>query len=105
MILVHIITQKRAQAIEIIDALLEEKLLFNAMLSRKKVYEKNKETGQLVGNVQTLIIGKTKSLLFSKINEFIVSKYAQEVPSLYCLPIVYIDPGKAEELLKKTMEV
>ncbi len=105
MILVHIITQQRAQAIEIIDVLLEKKLLFNAMLSRKKVYEKNKETGQLVGKVQTLIIGKTKSLLFNKINELIISRYPQQMPSLYCLPIVYIDPERAEELFRKTMEV
>jgi len=98
MVLIHIITDEKAQAIEIIDLLLERKLLFNAMLSRKKVYEKNKTTGELCAKVQILIIGKTKALLFNKINRLIISIYSKQMPSLYCLPIVYIDPERGEKL-------
>lgn len=105
MVLVHIITEQKAQALEIIDLLLERKLLFNAMLSRKKVYEKCEDTRELCGKVQTLIIGKTKALLFNRINKLLTSKYPKKMPSLYCLPIVYIDPERGEKLLKETEKI
>jgi len=107
MILVHIITRKRAQALEIIDVLLENKLLFNAMLSRKKVFEKDDKTGELKNTFHTLIIGKTKSLLFNSINKLLISRYGntEKMPALYCLPIVYMDPERAEALLEHTTEV
>jgi len=107
MILVHIITKTRPQAIEIIDKLLEEKLLFNAMLSRKRVFEKDTLTGGLTSSIHTLIIGKTKSLLFNTINKTLHEKYdhTNQMPSLYCLPIVYIDPQRAEGISQRTIEV
>lgn len=107
MILVHIITEKKERALEIIDILLEKKLLFNAMLSRKKVFEKDSITGELKEKKQILVIGKTKSLLFNKINKLLVSMYgdSDQMPSLYCLPIVYMDTERAEELLRRTLKV
>jgi hypothetical protein len=107
MILVHIVTKNRPLAIEIIDKLLEEKLLFNAMMSRKRVFEKDIVTGELTNCIHTLIIGKTKSLLFSKINKILLENYgaSDQMPSLYCLPIVYMDPQRAEALLDHTTEV
>lgn len=107
MILVHIITQSRSQALEIVDTLLEQKLLFNAMVSRKKVYQKDTDTGELVGTINTLIIGKTRALLFNRINKLLINKYdnTAQMPNLYCLPIVYMDSERAEELLERTVEV
>jgi len=107
MILVHIITQSRSQALEIVDTLLEQKLLFNAMVSRKKIYQKDIDTGELVGTFNTLTIGKTKALLFNRINNLLINKYdnTAQMPTLYCLPIVYIDSERAEELLESTAKV
>lgn len=107
MILVQIITEKKEQALEIIDILLEKKLLFNAMLSRKKVFEKGTRTGKLNGKSQTLITGKTKSLLFNGINKLLLNQYGltDQMPSIYCLPIVFMDTGLAEELLERTVKI
>lgn len=107
MILVHIITEEREQALEIIDILLEKKLLFNAMLSRKKVFEKDPRTGELNVEVQTFVIGKTKSLLFNGINRLLVSLYGNtdKMPRIYSLPIVYMDPEQSEAILERTVKV
>lgn len=107
MILVHIITKSRAQALEIVDTLLDKKLLFNAMVSRKKVYKKDAFTGELKGTINTLIIGKTRALLFNSINKLLSNTYSStnQIPNIYCLPIVYMDPKRAEELLEQTLEV
>lgn len=107
MILVHIITQKRVQALEIVETLLGRKLLYNAMISRKKVYQIDSKTGVLNGTVHSLIIGKTKSLLFNSINKLLLSTYGHsgQMPSIYSLPIVYMDPDEAEELLAQTLKV
>ena len=107
MVLVHIITQKREQALEIIDILLEKKLLYNAMLSRKKVFEKDSNTGKLNDKIEILVIGKTKSLLFNKINNLLVLLYGNTsiMPSIYCLPIVYMDPEQTQTLLRRTLKV
>ncbi len=107
MILVHIIIDKREQAMEIIDTLLDKKLLFNAMLSEKKVFEKDSRTCKLKGTIQVLIIGKTKSLLFNSINKLLISMYGStnKMPRIYCLPIVYMDPEQSEALLERTLKI
>lgn len=107
MILVHIITQSRSQALEIVDMLLEKNLLFNAMLSRKKVYQKETSHGGLKGTINTLIIGKTRALLFNSINTLLNDTYSvtDQMPSIYCLPIVYADSKSSKELLEQTLDV
>ncbi|MGB5498728.1 MAG: hypothetical protein WBM77_07340 [Maribacter sp.] len=92
---------------EIIDELLENKLLFNAMLSQKKGFIKDPGTGELKSTLYTLIIGKTKSLLFNSIYNLLTERYgdSKKMPSLYCLPIVYMDPERAEALSEQTMQV
>lgn len=105
MILVHIITKKNEQALEIIDLLIHKKLLFDAMVSEKTVYKKSKVTGKLVSSLQTLVIGRTKSLLFNAINQLLMEKYIDHMPVLYSLPIVYMQPEQAEEILSETVRV
>lgn len=107
MILVHIITETKEQALEIIDILLEKKLLFNAMLSRKKVFERDSHSSKLNGKIKILVIGKTKSLLFNSINILLVSLYGNidKMPHIYCLPIVYMNQEQSETLLERTVQV
>ncbi len=107
MILVHINTDSRAQALEIIDVLLENKLWFKPTLSRKQVFEKHPETGALKSKPTYLVIGKAKSLLFNNINQLLVKMYPHidKMPRLYCLPIVYMAPENAEELLEQSVKI
>ena len=105
MILAHIITQDKEQAMEIINLLMDKKLLFHAIVSEKVVYQKNGCSGKLESGVQTLIIGKTKALLFSTINKLLLKKYPQHMPLLYSVPIVYMDEGQATLLRSHTAEV
>ena len=107
MILVHISTDSRPQALEIIDVLLENKLWFNPMLSQKQVFEKHPETGALKSKPTYLVIGKTKSLFFNSINQLLVKMYphSDKMPRLCCLPIVYMVPENAEELLEQSVKI
>lgn len=91
MILAHIIVKEKDQTMDIIKLLTEKDLIFSAVISTKKVFEKDKSTGKLKHLEHTLIIGKTKALLFSTINTILKEKYPKNMPMLYAIPIIYMD--------------
>lgn len=105
MILAHIIVPDIEQTMDIIKVLIENDLIFNAGISTKNVYEKNKENGTLDHYEQTLIIGKTKAMLFSKINDVLKTKYPNNMPMLYAIPIVYMDEEQYDLLRHRTASV
>ena len=105
MILAHIIVPDIEQTMDIIKVLIENDLIFNAGISTKNVYEKNKENGTLDHFEQTLIIGKTKAMLFSKINDVLKAKYPNNMPMLYAIPIVYMDEEQYDLLRHRTASV
>lgn len=105
MILAHIIVRDIEQTMDIIKVLIAHDLIFNACISTKNVYEKNKDNGSLEHYEQTLIIGKTKAMLFSKINDLLKIKYPNTMPLLYAIPIVYMDEEQTDLLRHRTASV
>lgn len=102
MILAHIITNNKKQALQIVGLLLEKKLLLHAAISKKTVYRFNKKRNFLQSQKQTLIIGKTKALLFSTINRELKDHFKKNMPMLYAVPIVYMDEDLADILRTST---
>lgn len=105
MILAHIITKNKEQAVEIIEVLLERKLMLHAAVSEKTVYEKGESNCRLKSTKQTLIIGKTKALLFNDINQILKTYFPKNMPMLYAVPIVYMDEELAIVLRNNTAKV
>ena len=105
MILAHIITNNKRQAMEIINLLMDKKLLLHAIVSEKMVYQKKEAGGALEASKQTLIIGKTKALLFQAINQELKDKYPENMPWLYSIPIIYMDEDQITFLRANTAKV
>ena len=105
MILVHIISKNKKQALEIITVLLKKRLLLHGAISKKTLYRNNRENDQLEEKKQTLIIGKTKALLFNAINEELKTNFTKNCPLLYAVPIVYTDAELANTLRESTAKV
>ncbi len=105
MILAHIIAHNRTQALEIINLLMDEKLLLQAAVSEKEIYEKKSDDGELICENKTLIIGKTKALLFTIINNVLKKHFSENMPMLYAVPIVYMDEELANLLRENTAKV
>nr|WP_299339007.1 divalent cation tolerance protein CutA [Allomuricauda sp.] len=104
MVLIHICCQSASQAEEIVDFLLEEKLVLDALVSDKLLY-KYSNNGKKQGFEQTLIMCTTKALLFTKINRRIKNKYPKSTPMVYAMPIVYMDQGQEKKLKNRTEKV
>ena len=104
MILLHISCSSAAQAAEIVDYLLDEKLLLDAMVLDKMHYKKL-DDGAKVSQPRFLIIGTTKALLFAKINALIAEKHGSDMPLLYAMPIVYMDIDQTKQLQNETEKV
>lgn len=105
MILAHIMASDKQQALKIINLLMDEKLLLQAAVSEKTIYQKKSDNGELICENRTLIIGKTKGLLFSTINEVIKKHFSENMPMLYSIPIVYMDEELASLLRDNTAKV
>ncbi len=105
MILIHIVPQQNSAADEIVDLLVEKKLILNAMIHENiRIRQKSKE-GKIENIRRTLVVGKTKALLFNIIDELLREKYGNEMPVLYSIPIVHMDWEQAEELMEETEKV
>lgn len=104
MILIHISCNTLTQALEIGDFLLNEKLLYNAMIS-EKLLNKHLQHGQKKGVEQTLVIGTTKALLFNEIKDAVRVHFSDDVPLIYAMPIIYMDEDQTEKLQTETQKV
>lgn len=105
MILAHIISKNKAQALKIMSILLEKKLLLHGALSKKTVYRYNEGQLRMEKEKHTLIIGKTKALLFPTINKELKDHFSENMPMLYAIPIVYMDEELAGILRISTAKV
>lgn len=100
MILLHIISDQEEQANEIVDFLIEENLILEAVLLEKvSVRKKEGSTNQ------TLIMGKTKALLFNTIDSLLREKYKEKIPVIYSLPIVNMDWEQSKSLKEDIRKV
>ncbi|CAN5412056.1 hypothetical protein BH23BAC1_BH23BAC1_34010 [soil metagenome] len=105
MILLHIITNEKEQAIEIVDYLVKEKLILDAIIMENITGRKRVGKGNFKSMDQTLIIGKTKALLFNTVDEQLREKYKKNMPVLYSIPIVNMDWEQANDLIKGTAKI
>jgi uncharacterized protein involved in tolerance to divalent cations len=105
MILAHIMANNQEQAIDIIHLLMDKKLLLQAAISEKIIFQKKTGSGKLVSEKRILIIGKTKALLFSTINELLKTTFKDSMPMLYAVPIIYMDDSLAHLLRKNTANI
>ena len=106
MIQLQVITKTEAQALEIADFLLQEKLILNAIILKSAmIRELSKEGGSMVSSKQTLLLGQTKALLFTSIDRTLRGKYPDNVPVIYSLPIAGMDWEQADSLISGTAKV
>ena len=105
MILAHIMAIDRVQALEIINLLMDKELLFQAAISEKTIYRRKAESGKLICEHRTLIIGKTKGLLFTAINKELKKRFVENMPMLYSVPIIYMNEELAQLLRENTAKV
>ena len=105
MILLHIISDKEEQALEIVDFLLEKKMLLEAVLLEKVTVRKKLSEGKPVSSSQTLVMGKTKALLFNTIDLLLKDKYGDKIPIIYSTPIVHMDWEQSKELVNEVAKI
>jgi uncharacterized protein involved in tolerance to divalent cations len=105
MILLHIITDDKDQAVEIADFLMKEKLMLSATILENISGRRRTLDDEIQSVKQTLVIGKTKALLFNTIDEHLRKKYKENMPIIYSLPIVNMDWEQANELIQGTTKV
>lgn len=105
MILIHIVPENNAQSDEIVDILVEKKLILNAMIHENIRVRQKSKAGAIESITRNLIVGKTKALLFNIIDELLREKYGNHMPVLYSIPIVHMDWEQAEELIEETEKV
>jgi len=104
MILIHIVTKEEDQAIEIVDFLMEEKLILDAVMMEKVMRREKNKNGIIESVSETLILGKTKALLFNDIDHILREKYKETMPVLYSIPIVNMDWEQVNELINETVK-
>lgn len=104
MVLIHIISNSSKQATDIVDFLIDEKLMLNALVSNKMLHKRLKN-GQKESFEQTLVMGTTKALLFNKISQIIKEKFLDNPPLIYAMPIIYMDEHQTLQLQTKTKTV
>jgi uncharacterized protein involved in tolerance to divalent cations len=105
MVLTHILTDTKEQALNCIEILLNKKLLLDATISEKTTYSKNETSGKLESKSNVLIIGRTKALLFQSIDQELKKYYPKNMPGLYSVPIVYMNEGQSNEIREKTAKI
>jgi uncharacterized protein involved in tolerance to divalent cations len=105
MVLIHILSDTREQALKCIEILLNKKLLLDASISEKTTFSKNETSGKLESTSNVLILGRTKALLFQSIDQELKKNYPNNLPSLYAVPIVYMNEDQSNEIRKKTAKI
>ena len=85
--------------------MLENKLVLDAWVSEKALFMNRDDQYKGRKKRQILIMCKTKALLFNTINEVLSEKYPKNMPTLYCVPIIYMNPEQAERLRSETVQV
>lgn len=105
MILLHIMTTSRDQAIEIVDFLTEEKLMLQAVIFENLTVRERAKDGTFQNINQILVTGQTKALLFNTIDKKLRKKYKQKMPVLYSVPIVNMDWEQSDKLINETLQI
>lgn len=105
MVLLHVVSNDIQQANEIIEFLVNKRLVLNALVQENVVLKKRGDQNKIESEKQILIMGKTKALLFNTIDKLLLEKYGSKMPILYSIPIVSMDFEQANELINETAAV
>ncbi|GMN09817.1 hypothetical protein MTsPCn9_18600 [Croceitalea sp. MTPC9] len=104
MILLHISCNSHEQANSIVDFLIDEKLMIDALVSDSMLF-KQLNLGKKESLHQVLIMGTTKALLFKLITQKIKAKYPDNMPLIYATPIVYMEEEQTKHLQDELKKV
>ncbi|WP_299683668.1 hypothetical protein [uncultured Dokdonia sp.] len=104
MMLLNVVSHSAEQAREIAIYLLDRKLIAQATIGEKKLYELN-EQHELEGSKKFVIKGISKALLFDTINKKIRKKYPELMPTVFAEPLIYIDSEQNETFLERIVKV
>lgn len=104
MMLLNVMTTTASQAREIALDLLENKLIAQATIGEKEVFEAN-DQHELMSSQRFVVKGISKALLFDKINKLLRNKYKESMPTLFAEPLIYIDSEQNESFLERIVKV
>lgn len=103
MIELHIITKKPQQVKEIVELLINEKLITGTtVLDTVSSYKSDQ--GEIETVLTNLLIGRTKAILFNTIEKLLKDKYGDSMPVIYGMPLVNMDLKHSEKLQKVVKE-
>ncbi|MFH1321693.1 MAG: divalent cation tolerance protein CutA [Bacteroidota bacterium] len=100
MVLLHIIIKEPAQVKEIVELLIEERLITGVTVTETISSFKNSK-GEIETVLTNMLIGRTKGLLFSTIDKLLREKCGDKMPVLYAMPVVNMDWEQGEKLIKE----
>lgn len=103
MIQLHIITTKPEQVKEIVELLINERLITGATVI-DTVSSYKSESGEIETVLTNLLIGRTKASLFSTIEGLLQDRYHDKMPVLYAMPVVNMDLKHMAKLKKVVIE-
>lgn len=98
--LIHVRSTSKQQINEVIDLLLDEKLILDPMVLENVYLRKKTQQGVYENEKQFLMVAKARALHFVKIESILQNKYNEKTPDIYSLPIVNMDWKKADVLQK-----
>ena len=106
MILLHVVSKSEQQALEIAHFLVQEKLIFDAVILRQAtVLERSQDGENLSFSQQVMLMGKTKALLFLQIDRTLRERYHDTLPVIYAVPIAGMDWEQADRLISGTAKI
>ncbi|TSE04103.1 MULTISPECIES: hypothetical protein [Aquimarina] len=98
MVKIWIIPKSKSQADEIVEFLLRGKYLLTVMILENCVLAKIDRKNQTHRLNKTLISGIIRSLQFNNLNDRLRKMYPSNMPILYSVPIIQMDPQQSEAI-------
>lgn len=99
MVLLHILSDKTEQAIEVADLLIQKNMLLEATIHEDVMSRKKNESDTIEISKKSLVTGKTKALLFNEIEKLIKDLFSDNPPALYATPIAYMEWEQSRQLV------
>ena len=98
MVKVFIIPEGKSQADEIIEFLLRGKYLITAMIIENYIEAKIDAKNQTSRSKKTVVSGIIRSLQFNNLNDRLREIYHSNMPILYSIPIIQMDPIQSDAI-------
>ncbi|WP_299215052.1 hypothetical protein [uncultured Aquimarina sp.] len=98
MVKIFIIPKSKSQTDEIIEFLLRGKYLLTVIITEHCVQAKIDAKSRTNRLNRTLISGIIKSLQFNNLNNRLREMFGSNMPVLYSIPIVHMDPQQSEAI-------